>query len=485
MPHNLLTLVFDGLQPAFLGPYGNTWVATPAWNRLAAESLLLERLHLDRAAQSADPAISQIAADFTTAAWAGFPAWLMNLPDDLESLYTHCPPVSGPAFQPRPSLSSNSALLWQKLRAAGYHTLLITDEPAVLQLPAASEFVEQLWLELPLPATAASDWTGTQLAQIFATLTEALAAAPQPWAVWLHTGSLLRTWDAPYEMRGALADEDDPDPPRDLLPPRGFTLDPDPDLLLGCRQSYAAQIQVLDECLAAFSDNAAQLSATAAAWWLLLSSGGYPLAEHGVWGRTPPLPHRELTSCVGMLRPPRGFTGFMPEWGSGAGERLVGLTQPCDIRPTLEQMLAAPLPASDLKGETVWPAAVCGQSWLDGVAEVTRPLRDRQYLLAQIGQAAMEDNSPQEKGGRETLGVSTEHWRYWRSLPTGQQAELTTSRLYVHPDDDAEVNNVVDRCPAEVAACDELCTQWQERRTTAAWQLPLAELPPVLHDRVQ
>ena len=62
---NLVVLVLDGLQPAYLGPYGNTWVNTPAWNHLAAESLLLERCWLDA------PEL----ADFYRAAWTGQPSW--------------------------------------------------------------------------------------------------------------------------------------------------------------------------------------------------------------------------------------------------------------------------------------------------------------------------------------------------------------------------------------------------------------------------
>ena len=37
-----IILVVDRLGAGHLGPYGNTWVETPALNRLAAESVLFE-----------------------------------------------------------------------------------------------------------------------------------------------------------------------------------------------------------------------------------------------------------------------------------------------------------------------------------------------------------------------------------------------------------------------------------------------------------
>jgi len=39
---NALVLVIDRLGAAYLGPYGNTWIDTPNWNRLAAESFLFD-----------------------------------------------------------------------------------------------------------------------------------------------------------------------------------------------------------------------------------------------------------------------------------------------------------------------------------------------------------------------------------------------------------------------------------------------------------
>src|SRR3990172_3784447 len=46
---NALVLVIDRLGSGFLGPYGNTWIETPAWNHLAACSMLAETALSDTA----------------------------------------------------------------------------------------------------------------------------------------------------------------------------------------------------------------------------------------------------------------------------------------------------------------------------------------------------------------------------------------------------------------------------------------------------
>ena len=39
----VLVLVVDALQPAYLGPYGNEWVATPTCDRWAADGVVFEK----------------------------------------------------------------------------------------------------------------------------------------------------------------------------------------------------------------------------------------------------------------------------------------------------------------------------------------------------------------------------------------------------------------------------------------------------------
>ena len=44
---NAICLVIDRLHTGFLGAYGNTWIETPAFDRLAAESFLFDQMLVD------------------------------------------------------------------------------------------------------------------------------------------------------------------------------------------------------------------------------------------------------------------------------------------------------------------------------------------------------------------------------------------------------------------------------------------------------
>ena len=40
---NAICLVIDRLHAGYVGAYGNTWIETPAMNRLASQSFLLDQ----------------------------------------------------------------------------------------------------------------------------------------------------------------------------------------------------------------------------------------------------------------------------------------------------------------------------------------------------------------------------------------------------------------------------------------------------------
>ena len=44
-PRNILCLTVDRLNADFLGAYGNTWIETPAFDALAAESVLFDSFY--------------------------------------------------------------------------------------------------------------------------------------------------------------------------------------------------------------------------------------------------------------------------------------------------------------------------------------------------------------------------------------------------------------------------------------------------------
>ena len=44
---NAICLVFDRLHAGYLGAYGNSWIETPAFDRLASQSFLFDRALID------------------------------------------------------------------------------------------------------------------------------------------------------------------------------------------------------------------------------------------------------------------------------------------------------------------------------------------------------------------------------------------------------------------------------------------------------
>ena len=139
------------------------------------------------------------------------------------------------------------------LTARGYRTVLLSDDSVLAALPGANDFEERIELPTEALTAAAEDWTETALAHFFAAASDTLDGLREPFALWLHTGTLGRVWDAPYDYRARFAEEDDPAPPEFTDPPHGpVPANADPDLLLGIRQAYAGQITLLDECLGTF-----------------------------------------------------------------------------------------------------------------------------------------------------------------------------------------------------------------------------------------
>src|SRR4051794_32417118 len=105
MSRSAIILVIDRLGAGALGPYGNTLLETPAWNRLAGESLLIEQALAD-------------AVDLPTAYrsyWRGIPAW---------------------------GRDENEKSLAAEAQASGVKRVILTDEPALAELPAADEWDE-------------------------------------------------------------------------------------------------------------------------------------------------------------------------------------------------------------------------------------------------------------------------------------------------------------------------------------------------------
>ena len=216
---NAICLVIDRLNTGFLGAYGNTWIETPAFDRLAAESFVFDQMLID------SPQLGSLYRSF----WQGWHAL-------------------APAVENRPALPA-------VLRETGVTSTLLTDDRAVIEHPLAIEFDNCIQIDPPWQSQMVAEgaYEETHLAHCFLQIIDWVQTARRPFFLWCHLGSLGSTWDAPPECRERYWDESDPpllataDVPDRMLK-TGF----DPDELLVYTQAYAGQIALLDTCLGGF-----------------------------------------------------------------------------------------------------------------------------------------------------------------------------------------------------------------------------------------
>lgn len=231
-----VVLVIDGLGAKHLGPYGNTWLETPAFNRLATESLLVDGL-----------------------------------------------------FAPTPNLRENYAAWWtagatslvSKWNESGVHTHLVTDEPKLLDGSLAGPFAQQDQVDLSQRDSLSNEWDETHLAGFFAQAIQAVETAPDNSLVWLHSRGLYHDWDAPYGYRQQFVDDDDPEPSRSpQVPSLQLARDYDPDALHEIQCAFAGQVALVDQCVAVMASVMRDVAVQRDAIFMVGATRGFPLGEH-------------------------------------------------------------------------------------------------------------------------------------------------------------------------------------------------------------
>ncbi len=290
-----IVVVVDRLGAGFLGPYGNTWLDTPALNRLAAESTVFETA-------------------------------LIDSPDLARTYRAYWNGLHGATTLPCAERDSLAALLANNEIAA----TLITDEPEVANLDFVSGFRDVLLVPEDKPV-AAKTIDQTQLARTFAEAIDRWQSSRPPFLLWLHARGMQGAWDAPYELRCRFANEDDPTTP-DFVDPPSMRADHhfDPDELLGVTHGYAGQVVVCDVCLGALLDVVASAPWANETLVVFTSPRGYPLGEHNLVGAPDGARHGalygELLHVPLLVRIP----------GSAyAAQRTHALVQPADLFATL------------------------------------------------------------------------------------------------------------------------------------------------------
>lgn len=355
-----------------LGAYGNSWIKTRHFDRLASRSFLFDQAVID------SPELARLYRAY----WLGLHAAV-------------------------PSASATGPSLPQLLTEAGLRTVLLTDDPEVAGLDLSSAFAERIVIESTDDETAASEVADTHFARLLAAAEQWLQTATEPFALWIHARAMAGPWDAPYELRAAFAEEDDPEPPEfTAVPNRQLPADCDPDELLGIVHAYAGQIAAFDACLGQFVEAFEHSSSAATTLLSLLSARGYPLGEHQRVGACDDALYNELVQFVWLLRFP------------DAREMLARsqiLAQPADLPGTLLESLGLD------RGRLGTGQASSLLSHIDGAGQLPR---DRALIVS--------------SGGERALRTPAWHLR---------QSEDGEVELFARPGDRWQVNEVGRLCP--------------------------------------
>jgi arylsulfatase A-like enzyme len=403
---NAICLVFDRLHAGYVGAYGNSWIDTPALDRMASQAFVLDQALID------SPDLERLYRSY----WQGWHAM--------------CP--APPANRPT---------LLAMLREAGITTALLTDERQVARHPLAVDFDELIEIDPPWQPQAAEEIHQTHFGRCFAQVIEWLESARGPFLLWCHLGGLGTTWDAPLRFRRAYRDQGDPPPPEGAeVPERTLPADYHPDELLGVTQAYSGQVTLLDACLGALGDFLDALPTSEETLLTLTSARGFPLGEHGRVGPCDGALFGELVHVPWMIQLPDA---------TGAAMRSQALVEPADLWATLLDwwgLSRSPLPTNlrsvpgegqgvslDLsplpsgEGQGVRAASPTAESLLRLVRGEAGAYRDRLCVA----------------GAGPERAIRTPAWY----LRAGIDPEL-----FAKPDDRWEINNVASRC-RDVVEC--------------------------------
>jgi hypothetical protein len=251
-----IVLSVDRLRTQFLGCYGNAWIATPAIDRLACESIVFDEAHASGAKLD----------EFFRSAW------------------------------------HSAARDW----IAGANSTFISDDAEATALAGAAGFTEIIELPPGTGGTQADDLDETHLASVFAAATEQLLQTPKETnLIWLHTGSLGQIWDAPRALRERYHEDDDAPLPEFVEPPcKLLAANLDPDERWGYALAYAAQISTFDACLDLLLEQLRGSAHWSRATFLLCGARGYPLGEHRRVGPVDESLYGELLHVPWIMRMP-------------------------------------------------------------------------------------------------------------------------------------------------------------------------------------
>jgi arylsulfatase A-like enzyme len=307
----VLVLEIGSLHLGYLGCYGNDWIDTPHFDRLAAEGVVFDRHYAD-----------------TQGSRTG--CYHCSQPGDAEDQ----------ALPAAPMLDH----------------LLSQHEIAVQHVNLTSLATEKLRLDKQLKKA----------------LAELATSAPQGRLLWLALPQLAPPWQVADEYLHRYFGKDEPEdreddeteyeddeevevtedeaaveepPPEPWLDPPVGPLELDDAAWERLQNTFAAVVTELDAQLGALLDHLDETGLADEVLVLVTAERGLPLGEHGVLGECRPWLHEELIHLPLLLRFPDGRE---------AGRRVAALTQPVDLPPTLLDLFGIPM-SEGLHGHSLLP----------------------------------------------------------------------------------------------------------------------------------
>jgi hypothetical protein len=278
-------LDIDGLQPAYLGPYGCEWSPTPALDRWAAAGVVFDYHFAD------------------------------------------CPVAENRSWRTsRHPLAPRTATadLLADLRASGIRTARIGPQGS-----------ENGW-DIEVSAERTEDTLALNSVRRAAReLFEQLGSAENA-LLRVEIDALLAPWSPSEDAIADCFADEEIEPWTDALPER---IDPDDDTTFSRLQhTYAAAVATLDSALGRLVVDCGKRGWGNEAVWLLTARRGFPLGERGPVGFAAAELHEELVHLPLMVRwPGEQYAGY----------RISAMTQPMDLAPTLRELFGLPAASDD------------------------------------------------------------------------------------------------------------------------------------------
>ncbi|MBA4019620.1 MAG: hypothetical protein C0483_20845 [Pirellula sp.] len=418
---NIVCIVVDRLHWGYLGCYGNTWVATPALDRLASEGFVF----------------AQALAEST------------NLVETYDCYWRGLSVLQSRLQAPQ----APAPTLIERARTSGRRTILVTDEPLVAEHPAGAAFDDTVELDAPpSECPPAADAGATFAARILTEAIDRATADAAPFFLWVHTRGLGGPWDAPPEYRNRYAEEDDPLPPDfTAVPHEELAGDADLDQRFGIAQAYAGQVTLLDACLGGLLEHLEEADLAQNTAVVLLAPRGIALGEHGAVGMFDERLYGELVQTPCIVRLPDG---------RGRLRRSQALVQASDWYFTLAELCETSSDsASNAAPHADAARTPLPRSVLPLIDDPRAVWRDRAVVIGPVV----------EVGAFSELGIRTPAW-YLRChalpQPVPQREDdvdddAPPDELFAKPDDAWEANDVADRCGEVVESLRQTAVDWQ------------------------